>query len=411
VTRVWIVARNLAGRQQRRLAARGRWAAKVGEEGVKDGLHAVRRSGERLLDAVINAGKNAFRRVRRPVRILDRRRSQLQEQWGFYRTEWDVEQEIGAIVARGRLLVAGPWVSEVGFETLYWIPFLQWLVTAFRVPPERLVAVSRGGVGSWYAGVAGRYVDVWDDMDPAEFARRNAERGVTKHYQASALDSAILDNVARRLGTRDFDVLHPGLMYRLFTLYWSGQRAMGFLDAHLRFTRVQAPALIDPALFPDDYVAVKFYAARSLPDTPAIRARLRRMISELAQQHPVVLLDTGLVLEDDHADYQFAGDGRVISARPWMTPQNNLGVQTQIVAGARAFVGTCGSIAWLAPRLGVDTSALYVDPKWLHAHLAVAMRGYHKLDAGRFAAADLRALDPALDLSSDPQQAQTAGRA
>ena len=77
-----------------------------------------------------------------------------------------------------------------------------------------------------------------------------------------------------------------------------------------------------------------------------------------------------------------------------MTPRNNLGVQTQIVAGAKAFVGTCGSIAWLAPRLGVDTSALFVDPKWLHAHLPVAMRAYHKLGAGRFAAADLRALDP-----------------
>jgi hypothetical protein len=62
------------------------------------------------------------------------------------------------------------------------------------------------------------------------------------------------------------------------------------------------------------------------------------------------------------------------------------------VGGARAFVGTCGSIAWLAPRLGVDTSALFVDPKWLHAHLAVAMRAYHKLGAGRFAVADLRAL-------------------
>jgi len=64
------------------------------------------------------------------------------------------------------------------------------------------------------------------------------------------------------------------------------------------------------------------------------------------------------------------------------------------VAGAKAFVGTCGSIAWLAPRLGVDTSGLFVDPKWLHAHVAVAMRAYHRLNAGRFAVADLRAVDP-----------------
>jgi hypothetical protein len=155
-----------------------------------------------------------------------------------------------------------------------------------------------------------------------------------------------------------------------------------------------APTVIDPALLPPEYVAVKLYAARSLPDTPEIRAHLRAMLTGLSEQVPVVLLDTGLVLEDDHADYAFAPGGRLIGAKPWLTPQNNLGAQTQIVAGAKAFLGTCGSIAWLAPRLGVDTSALYVDPKWLHAHLAVAMRAYHRLGAGRFAAADLRALDP-----------------
>jgi hypothetical protein len=179
-------------------------------------------------------------------------------------------------------------------------------------------------------------------------------------------------------------------MYRLFTLYWSGQRAMGVVDAHTRFTTHAASTLIDSALLPRDYIAVKLYGARSLPDTPQVRAVLRSLVAALAEQLPVVLLDTGLVLADDHTDYVFGGT-RVISARPWMTPQTNLGVQTQIVAGARAFVGTCGGLAWLAPRLGVDTSALFVDPQWLHAHLAVAMRAYHKLDAGQFSAADLRA--------------------
>jgi hypothetical protein len=283
----------------------------------------------------------------------------------------------------------------VGFETLYWVRFLPLLKTAFHIDPGRVVAVSRGGVASWYQGVAERYVEIWDEIDPAEFARRNAARGVVKHYEPSDLDHDVLDAVARRIGTTDFDVLHPGVMYRLFTLYWSGQRAMGFVDAHLRFaTMPTTPALIDPALLPPEYVAVKFYAARSLPDTPEIRAHLKATVAALAERMPVVLLDTGLVLEDDHADYTFATRGRVMSARAWMTPRNNLGVQTQIVAGAKAFVGTCGSIAWLAPRLGVDTSGLFVDPKWLHAHVAVAMRAYHRMGAGRFAIADLRAVDP-----------------
>jgi hypothetical protein len=183
-------------------------------------------------------------------------------------------------------------------------------------------------------------------------------------------------------------------MYRLFTLYWSGQRAMGFVDMHTRFTRHAPVPIIDPGLLPRDYIAVKLYGARSMPDTPPVRAMLRHVVASLAEQMPVVLLDTGLLLNDDHDDYAFGG-ADVTSARSWMTPQTNLGVQTQIAAGARAFVGTCGSITWLAPRLGVDTSAMFVNPEWLHAHIAVAMRSYHKLEAGRFAVTDLRGLDPA----------------
>jgi len=373
-----------------------RWAWKALYKQVRSVWRAAKRGCEAIVNRVVNALKDWFRAVRRPVRAASRRKAHLQERWGFYRTEWSVEREVERLVSRDRLLVAGPWFSEVGFETLYWVPFLHWLKTAFHVDPSRVVAVSRGGVESWYQGVAGRYVEIWDDMDPAEFARRNAARGVAKQYERSELDEEILKSVARRIGTSDFDVIHPGLMYKLFTLYWSGQRAMGFVDAHMRFARVTPPQVIDPALLPRDYVAVKLYAARSLPDTPAIRARLRATVAQLAEQSPVVLLDTGLVLGDDHADYSFAPEGRVMSARSLMTPRNNLGVQTQIVAGAKGFVGTCGSIAWLAPRLGVDTSALFVDPKWLHAHLAVAMRGYHRLGAGRFSVADLRAVDPTL---------------
>ena len=387
-------ASNLAKKQQRRAAARTRWAAKVTEEGAKDATHAVRKAGECARDYLITVAKSLFRRVRRPVRRVSRRKAHLQERWGFYRTQWGIERELEAVATSGRLIVAGPWLSEVGFEALYWAPFLRWFAAAFRVEPERLVVVSRGGTASWYSGVAGRYVEIWDDLDPDEFARRNAERETIKQYAPSSLDRDVLAAAARRLGTDDFATLHPGLMYRLFTLYWSGQRSMGFVDAHLRFARVKPPVVIDPGLLPAGYVAMKLYAARSLPDTREVRARLRAIVATIAEQSPVVLLDTGLVL-DEHADYQFASAGRVVSARSWMSPRNNLAVQTQIVAGARAFVGTCGSIAWLAPRLGVDTSALYVDPKWLHAHLAVAMRAYHKLDAGRFAVADLRALEPA----------------
>jgi hypothetical protein len=335
---------------------------------------------------------NLLRRVKRPFRDALRHRAELREQVQSSRAAWAVEREIDVIVNSRQTIVVGPWLSEVGFEALYWVPFLRWVKAAFRLEPSRVVAASRGGVASWYGGIANRYVEIWDHVEPAEFARRTGERGATKQLDITAFDRDLVQIVERVVGER-VAVLHPSLMYRLFSLFWSGQRAQSFLDAHTRFEPIIAPRLLDAGRLPREYVAVKFYAAQSLPDTADVRRTLAWFVDGLAERSSVVLLDTGLVL-DEHADYSFGPSGRVVSAKPWMTPSNNLGVQTQIIAGARAFIGTCGSVAWLAPMLGVNTSGVYVDPKWLHAHLGVMLRASHRAGAGQFAALDLRALDP-----------------
>jgi hypothetical protein len=332
-----------------------------------------------------------LRKVKRPLRDALRHRAEMREQLQWSRAGWAVEREIDAVVNSAETIVAGPWLSEVGFEALYWLPFLRWVKAAFRVDPSRVVAVSRGGVASWYRGIADRYIEIWDHVDPADFARRTGERGATKQLEVSAFDREVVQVVERGTGRR-VAVLHPSLMYRLFSLFWSGQRAQSFLDAHTRFEAVTPSEVLDVKKLPREYVAVKFYAARSLPDTPDVRRTLAWFVDSLAERTHVVLLDTGLVL-DEHADYAFGPSTRVISAKPWMTPNNNLAVQTQIIAGAQAFIGTCGSVAWLAPMLGVNTSAVYIDPKWLHAHLGVMLRACQRAKAGRFAALDLRALD------------------
>ena len=59
-------------------------------------------------------------------------------------------------------VLAGPWLGEVGFELLYWIPFLRWAVSEFPGLRRQLVIQSRGGVASWYEGLATRYVDLFD---------------------------------------------------------------------------------------------------------------------------------------------------------------------------------------------------------------------------------------------------------
>lgn len=365
-----------------------------------------------VIAASLNLSRKAGRRawaLRKPILRWRNRTHRLGEQFATYREEWAVERELERAVG-GSAIIAGPWLSEVGYEVLYWIPFLRWVAAAYRIKPDRFVAVSRGGVAGWYADVASRYVEIFDLFDANEFVRRNVDRsaadGTVKQFGASALDADMVEAVTRRLGLSGATVLHPSLMYRLFKPFWSGHRALGFMDTHTRYRRLASPDVVDLTALPREYVAVKFYAATSLPATEENRRLIGALVKALAERIPVVTLDTGLRV-DDHDDYLFQNVPGIISARELMTPGTNLGVQTQIIARAKAFVGTCGSVAWLAPLVGTDTMAVLADAKFLHAHLGLARRVYYRTEAARFAPLDLSALG-ALGLALTAQPTPSA---
>jgi hypothetical protein len=320
----------------------------------------------------------------------------VREAWQVQRDTWAVERDIEkAVAGSGRLLV-GPWTGEVGYEVLYWVPFLRWLRAAYRLPAGRVIAVSRGGAGSWYSDIAADYVDALELMTPETFADRArslaSDARTPKQLAPSDLDREIVSGVTRRVGA-EVQVVHPSLMYRLFRAFWSGHASMSFLERHTRFTRVTPPQAFELSALPREYVCVKFYSARSLPGgDPSIRATLRSLVAALATRMPVVLLDTNVRM-DEHEDFSFDDVPNTLSARAWMTPATNLAVQTQIIAGARAFVGTCGSVAWLAPMLGVDTVPVLADAGFLHAHLHVARRAFGRMaGAGAFSPCDVGAV-------------------
>jgi ADP-heptose:LPS heptosyltransferase len=120
---------------------------------------------------------------------------------------------------------------------------------------------------------------------------------------------------------------------------------------------------------------------------------VQSIVRRLAERTDVVLLDTGLAF-DDHEDFILGASNRVHVVRDALVPRSNLAVQTAIIAGASAYVGTCGALAWLAPMLGVNTTAIFTDARFLHGHLGVARRVYQEMDgAGTFSPLDVSALD------------------
>ena len=350
--------------------------------------------------AARNIGLKAVRRALRahtPVVRAARRAQRVREQLGRRTDELRVTRAIAA-VARGRgPIVAGPWLGEVGYEVLYWIPFLRWFEDVYRIDPQRVIALSRGGVDAWYSGLAGRYVDLFDFFTLEEFAAQNATRrsetegGDQKQFGFGAFDREIISRVERHLGYFGMRVFHPALLFRLLKQFWLGKRSIDYLWQHTRFERhpPPPPAALD---LPAEYVAAKFYSGTALPNSDAAHRALRALVSRVAEQRTVIVLDTGIAV-DEHQDYVFDGLPNVRTLRGALAPRVNLGVQTQVIAHARQFIGTCGSLTWLAPMLGVPTVAVFADDRPLTPHLLVASHVYRAVGAARFAPLDIRAVD------------------
>jgi hypothetical protein len=271
------------------------------------------------------------------------------------------DAELERIVSESRPLLVGPWLSEVGFELLYWIPLLRWLLREHGVPPSEVVAISRGGVETWYANVANGYVELLGHLEPADIAalrlRRRCLAGSEKQGIVLPEERTLVEAIAVERGLHSYGWLHPRLMYRLFERSWSWDGDVGHVLARTTHEPFAAPELADlAALLPKEpYVAVKaYFSDLALPHNAADRRALDELIAFLAERLPVVLLGIPVAL-DEHE--QLSTD-RCLVLRDELEPARNLAQQTAVVARAVGLVSTYGGFSYLGPHLGIPTLAV-----------------------------------------------------
>jgi hypothetical protein len=353
-------------------------------------------------DAARNLGLKAVRRLQavpKPFVRLMRRRARSEEHRAFRLEAETIDQDIARLAAGRDPIVAGPWLAEVGYEVLYWIPFLRWFQDAFGITRDRLVVVSRGGMEAAYRDIAASYVDIFDVMTPAQLAARNAERrssgegGGQKQSAASSLDDELLAAARLRLGLSTAAVCHPSLMFRLFRNVWHGNLPFDLLWRRTRYVaggRASMTAAM-PAGVPHDFIAAKLYTGPALSSSDATRAAVRALVTQVASMAPVILLDADVGI-DEHRDFDLRGIPGVMSASKLMTARTNLDVQLALITRSRFFLSACGGLAWLAPFQGVPTVALYDSDHLLAPHLFVARQAGIRSGAAEFTPLDLRAL-------------------
>jgi hypothetical protein len=300
-----------------------------------------------------------------------------------------IERRIATLASENRIVLVGPWSGEVGFELLYWIPFVAWAVDQASVSPERIVVVSRGGPASWYSHIGGRYIDLLSQVTPDEFRARTEH--AKKQRKMGPFDRQMVRKIIAEAGLGRPFLLHPGLMYTLFQPFWKEQLTVRRVDDYSRYHTIAPPVV--PALagrLPSSYVAVRFYFSSCFPDTPDNRAFVEATVRSLAAHTDVVLLNTGIRV-DDHQDYTPGRESRIHTVDDLMTPERNLDIQTAVIAGARAFIGTYGGYSYLAPLCGVPAIAFYsVRDAFYAIHRELAERMIRDVGGGSLVTLDVK---------------------
>lgn len=257
-------------------------------------------------------------------------------------------------------ILIGPWISEVGFEVLYWLPFLAHLRMAYQLDRSRLIAVSRGGAGIWYD--VAKTIELYDYV-PVEDLRLHQLHAfkTKKSIKQTAItpwEQTLIPHLAQRLGLRRYHVLHPSLMYQTLAGWWGNRTSLLETVKQLPIGQIPVPPVPPDLALPERYVVVKFYDRPTFPQTEELKIWAQDLVVRLSKKVPVVLLQSG-VNADDHTDFAIPTGPNVISTAGHLSVRDNLGVQSAILKRAQAFIGTYGGAMQLAVRLGIPSVGFY----------------------------------------------------
>jgi ABC-type polysaccharide/polyol phosphate transport system ATPase subunit len=277
--------------------------------------------------------------------------------------------------SRGPILV-GPWMGNSHSELLYWRPYVSWLLEQFDRSQRCIVAVSRAGADLWYRDLGSQYVDLLDLYSLEEFERLSAERlratGMRKQRSISDVEQDILKSVARSLNLNldECEVVHPGAMFRMVDEVWRRRLPADFVLRYSRFVKLQAAPPVDMDL-PPRYVAARFNVETTYGGRAAAHDYVNEFVRALAAHLPVVTLDSGYSVEGE--EFVLEPCDGLISMQGVVSARRSLELQTRVVAGATACVGTLGGTLPLALSLGVPTTCLYLEqPGFFAVHRTIS---------------------------------------
>lgn len=296
-------------------------------------------------------------------------------------------QELSSAAHNTCPIIIGPWTSEVGFEVLYWVPFIRYYLSVNNINPSRVTVLSRGGAGLWYQGCYRQYIEIFDLITAKEFKMGNdshiQQTKMQKQMSISEFDRELIHKAGLTDDLEKGFWLHPRYMYQMFTRYWTGKHPPFLVDRFSVHEHRQKPELPKGInLIPGNFIAVKFYFSDSFPDNDNNRVSIANILNTLARAHKVVLMNTCLFI-DDHSEYIY-NSNNIIDLSESIILRENLDLQTRILANSKFFIGTYGGFSYIPPYYGVPSYAFYSDENgFSRKHLDVAIKAFQNINNSR----------------------------
>ncbi len=273
-------------------------------------------------------------------------------------------------------VIVGPWFSELGFELLYWIPYLNTVLKDHAEAGKKVVSVSRGGMSSLYSSISTEHINLLNNYSQSEWLSLTnnvwAKLGGLKQSSLLVEDLKILEasipietwkNDSRKI------LIHPRILFALFRPYWRNKdfNPLSIVD--------QITIPLQPNPEPQSGIFTKIYSRPSLELNEANTKSLLNFLNDFPEDKLLITDDSYI---DDHPIFNL---GSSIKAREHVqrTFENNLEDQINLYKSCEKSITTYGGLSYLALYFQKSSLSLYSDAeKFDIQHLKLA-----KLLAGK----------------------------
>lgn len=284
----------------------------------------------------------------------------------------DLKETIG----ESRKIVLGPWIGELGYELLYWIPFLRFLKSKGVFDNKECIVISRGGMQYWYSDICTEYIEIFDQITLEEYTllrkRFYSEQVSNKNIYTSATEILIAKKCRA-----DYEFLFSqSIMFSFLNQFIKslGKRAtLNFFTSVLQLEIPEDFPKTNNFQFPENekYIITNFYSRPSFQITLADISKINAMLFDLSKEFRIIRIDE-FTYDLEHNELSNIYDGIPYQGIESIGISSNLLVKTALIRNADFYIGTYGGPSYLSVLNGIPTfvfSSSYEGLNPMHENL------------------------------------------